>query len=110
MGGCLLNDNHWWGDIMLAYQARPADPALFGEEWRDNWLKRLNEMPFWPATWMKHQARDDYWRHGSICEDYDAVQCPVMLIASDAYTNASRMLEHLTVPRRATGPWPISIR
>ena len=41
MGGCLLNDNHWWGDIMLAYQARPADPALFGEGWRDNWLKRL---------------------------------------------------------------------
>jgi putative CocE/NonD family hydrolase len=38
MGGCLLNDNHWWGDIMLAYQARPADPALFGDGWRDNWL------------------------------------------------------------------------
>jgi len=109
MGGCLLNDNHWWGDIMLAYQARPADPALFGEGWRDNWLKRLNEMPFWPAIWMKHQARDDYWRHGSICEDYGAVQCPVMLIGgwADAYTNAvPRMLEHLTVPRRAIiGPW-----
>ena len=27
MGGCLLNDNLWWGAIMLAYQARPADPA-----------------------------------------------------------------------------------
>ena len=109
MGGCLLNDNHWWGDIMLAYQARPADPALFGEGWRDNWLKRLNEMPFWPAIWMRHPARDDYWRHGSICEDYGAVQCPVMLIGgwADAYTNAvPRMLEHLTVPRRAIiGPW-----
>jgi putative CocE/NonD family hydrolase len=109
MGGCLLNDNHWWGDIMLAYQARPADPALFGPGWRDNWLKRVNEMPFWPAIWMKHQARDDYWRHGSICEDYGAVQCPVMLIGgwADAYTNAiPRMLEHLTVPRRAIiGPW-----
>ena len=109
MGGCLLNDNHWWGDIMLAYQARPADPALFGEGWRDNWLKRLNEMPFWPATWMKHQARDDYWRQGSICEDYGAVQCPVLLIGgwADAYTNAiPRMLEHLKVPRRAIiGPW-----
>ena len=109
MGGCLLNDNHWWGDIMLAYQARPADPALFGEGWRDNWLKRLNEMPFWPAIWMKHPARDDYWRHGSICEDYGAIQCPVMLIGgwADAYTNAiPRMLEHLKVPRRAIiGPW-----
>ena len=26
MGGALLNDNLWWGAIMLAYQARPADP------------------------------------------------------------------------------------
>jgi hypothetical protein len=109
MGGCLLNDNHWWGAIMLGYQARPADPRLFGEGWRDNWLKRLNEMPFWPATWMRHQTRDAYWRHGSICEDYGAIRCPVMLIGgwADAYTNAiPRMLEHLTVPRRAIiGPW-----
>jgi len=109
MGGCLLNDNHWWGAIMLAYQSRPADPLLFGEGWRENWLKRLDEMPFWPALWMRHPTRDDYWRHGSICEDYGAVQCPVMLIGgwADAYTNAiPRMLEHLTVPRRAIiGPW-----
>ena len=109
MGGCLLNDNHWWGAIMLAYQSRPADPLLFGDGWRDNWLKRLDEMPFWPALWMRHPTRDDYWRHGSICEDYGAVQCPVMLIGgwADAYTNAiPRMLEHLAVPRRAIiGPW-----
>jgi hypothetical protein len=109
MGGCLLNDNHWWGDIMMAYQARPADPVLFGEGWRENWLKRLNEMPFWPAIWMRHPTRDDYWKHGSICEDYSAIQCPVMLIGgwADAYTNAiPRMLEHLKVPRRAIiGPW-----
>ncbi len=26
MGGCLLNDNLWWGSIMLAYQSRPLDP------------------------------------------------------------------------------------
>ena len=35
MGGALLNDNLWWGTIMLAYQARPPDPALVGEAWRD---------------------------------------------------------------------------
>ncbi len=109
MGGCLLNDNHWWGGIMMAFQSRPADPLLFGEGWRDNWLKRLNEMPFWPALWMRHPARDEYWRHGSICEDYGAIECPVMLVGgwADAYTNAiPRMLEHLKVPRRAIiGPW-----
>lgn len=109
MGGCLLNDNHWWGAIMMGFQARPADPLLFGEGWRDNWLKRLNEMPFWPALWMQHPTRDDYWRHGSICEDYSAIQCPAMLIGgwADAYTNAiPRMLGHLKVARRAIiGPW-----
>jgi hypothetical protein len=109
MGGCLLNDNHWWGAIMLGFQARPADPLLFGEGWRENWLKRLNDMPFWPATWMRHPTRDAYWRHGSICEDYGAIECPVLLVGgwADAYTNAvPRMLEHLKVPRRAIiGPW-----
>lgn len=27
-GGCLLNDNFWWGNIMLAYQARFVDPKI----------------------------------------------------------------------------------
>jgi len=109
MGGCLLNDNLWWGAIMLAYQARPADPELFGPGWRDNWKTRLENMPFWPALWLKHQRRDAYWQHGSICEDWSAIEVPVFLVGGwvDAYTNAiPRMLEHLKVPRKAViGPW-----
>ena len=108
MGGCLLNDNLWWGAIMLAYQARPPDPAL-REDWRERWLERLDAMPFWPALWMKHQSRDDYWRHGSVCEDYDAIQCPVFAVGgwADAYTNAvPRLLAGLKVPRLGLiGPW-----
>ena len=53
--------------------------------------------------------RDDYWRHGSACENYAAIRCPVMAIAgwTDGYTDAAfRLLEHLDVPRRAlVGPW-----
>ncbi len=108
MGGCLLNDNLWWGAIMLAYQARPPDPALRAD-WREQWLQRLDAMPFWPALWLKHQRRDDYWRHGSVCEDFSAIQCPVFAVGgwADAYTNAvPRLLEGLKVPRLGLiGPW-----
>jgi putative CocE/NonD family hydrolase len=108
MGGCLLNDNLWWGAIMLAYQARPPDPVL-REDWREVWLQRLDAMPFWPALWLQHQRRDAYWRHGSVCEDFAAIQCPVFAVGgwADAYTNAiPRLLEGLNVPRLGLiGPW-----
>lgn len=109
MGGTLLNDNLWWGAIMLAYQARPADPALVGEVWRAQWLERLEALPFFPALWLRHQRRDAYWRHGSVCEDFGAIECPVMAVGgwADAYTNAvPRLLEGLKVPRVGLiGPW-----
>jgi uncharacterized protein len=109
MGGALLNDNLWWGAIMLAYQARPPDPALVGERWREQWLERLRSMPFFPALWLAHQRRDAYWRHGSVCEDFAAIQCPVFAVGgwADAYTNAiPRLLEGLNVPRLGLiGPW-----
>jgi putative CocE/NonD family hydrolase len=109
MGGCLLTDNLWWGAIMLAYQARPGDPALLGEDWRAAWLARLDHMPFWPALWLAHQRRDAYWRHGSVCEDFAAIACPVLAVGgwTDAYTNAvPRLLAGLQVPRWGIiGPW-----
>jgi uncharacterized protein len=109
MGGALLNDNLWWGTIMLAYQARPPDPALVGECWRDEWLARLKSLPFFPALWLAHQRRDAYWRHGSVREDFSAITCPVFAVGgwADAYTNAvPRLLEGLKVPRLGLiGPW-----
>jgi uncharacterized protein len=109
MGGCLLNDNHWWGAIMLAYQSRPPDPAIVGERWRDMWRERVEHLPFFPAIWASHPRRGAYWRQGSVCEDFSAISCPVMAIGgwADAYTNAvPRLLEGLAVPRLGIiGPW-----
>jgi hypothetical protein len=109
MGGCLLNDNLWWGSIMLAYQSRPLDPRIVGPVWRERWLERLQTLPFFPALWLAHQRYDDYWKHGSICEDFAAIECPVLAIGgwADSYTNAvPRLLEGLTVPRLGIiGPW-----
>jgi len=108
-GGCLLNDNLWWGSIMLAYQGRPPDPLLYADEWRSAWIERLDKLPFFPALWMEHQHRDDYWRHGSICEDWSAIQCPVFAVGgwADSYTNAVfRLMAGLQVPRQGLiGPW-----
>ena len=108
MGGALLNDNLWWGAIMLSNQARPPDPALRAD-WRERWLERIDAMPFWPALWLAHQRRDAYWRHGSVCEEFSAITCPVFAVGgwADAYSNAiPRLLEGLKVPRLGLiGPW-----
>lgn len=109
MGGLLLNDNLWWGTIMLAYQARPLDPEIVGNAWRPAWLERLEKLPFFPALWLEHQRYDDYWKHGSVCEDFSDIEVPVLSIGgwADSYTNAvPRLLEGLKTPRKAIiGPW-----
>ncbi len=109
MGGCLLNDNLWWGSIMLAYQARPIDPQVRGPDAHERWVERLRNMPFWPALWLAHPRYDDYWKHGSVCEDFGAITCPAFVIGgwADAYTNAvPRLLEGLKVPKLGLiGPW-----
>ncbi len=109
MGGCLLGDNLSWASTMFSYNSCPPDPAIVGERWRSMWFERLHKSGLWLEKWLRHQRRDDYWKHGSICEDYDAIQCPVMAISgwADGYSNAVfRLLAHLKVPRQGlVGPW-----
>lgn len=108
-GGCLLNDNFWWGCVMQMFNARPPDPAIVGERWRDMWLERLEAERFWPDIWLEHQALDDYWKHGSVCFDYGAIECPTWFWGgwADLYRDTPlRLAEHLQVPHRVTvGPW-----
>ena len=109
MGGCLLNENMQWGSILMTYNALPPDPRLVGQRWRSMWFERLDSAIAFPELWMRHPWRDDYWKHGSVCEDYAAVTCPVYAIGgwADGYSNAVlRLAEHLTCPRKALiGPW-----
>jgi putative CocE/NonD family hydrolase len=109
MGGCLLGNNLGWASTMLAYMSRPPDPLLVGERWREMWLHRLEHQPLLVEKWLRHQTRDAYWKHGSVCEDFGAIECPVYAVGgwADGYSNAvPRLLTGLRVPRKGLiGPW-----
>ena len=110
MGGCLLAYYLLsWATTMHVYAVLPPDPDTVGDGWRDAWLARLEGTSPMIEPWLTHQRRDGYWQHGSICEDYSSVECPVLLAGgwADGYRNAVlRMLESLTCPRKAViGPW-----
>ncbi|NWQ39554.1 CocE/NonD family hydrolase [Bacillus sp. EB106-08-02-XG196] len=110
MGGCLLaSDMLWWASTMLVYNGRPADPEVVGEEWRSTWLERLEKTPPFVEEWVKHQHRDNYWKQGSVCENYSDINIPVFAVGgwADGYTNAIlRLLEGLPGPRKGLiGPW-----
>ena len=110
MGGCVLaSDMLSWASAMFAYNARPPDPAVVGERWRAMWLERMEQTPPFVEAWVSHQRRDAFWKHGSVCEDYSAIECPVYAVGgwADAYTNAvPRLLAGLRGPRKGLiGPW-----
>ncbi|MFG3719506.1 CocE/NonD family hydrolase [Streptomyces massasporeus] len=109
MGGALLSDNLAEAGTMFAYGTCPPDPAVVGERWREMWHERLENTEPWVLEWLRHQRRDDYWRHASVCEDYAGVRCPVLASSgwADGYSNAvTRLLGNLDVPRKGLiGPW-----
>ena len=109
MGGTLLTAGLEWASFFFGSMCLPPDPVLVGDGWRAMWLQRLENMPLFFERWLQHQRRDAYWKHGSVCEDYEAIQCPVYAVGgwTDGYKNAiPRLLERLTVPRKGLiGPW-----
>ncbi len=109
MGGCLLNENMQWGSILTMYGAYPPDPLIVGEKWKSMWDERLTKLAPFPIRWMEHPARDNFWKQGSICENYSDIKIPVYAIGgwADGYSNSVfRTLENLQVPRKGLiGPW-----
>jgi putative CocE/NonD family hydrolase len=108
-GGALLVENLGWACTMFAYSSRPPDPVLAGDRWRDMWIHRLENTPLLIENWLNHQHRDSYWRHGSVCEDFNAINAAVFAVGgwADAYSNAvPRLLSGIQAPVRGLiGPW-----
>jgi putative CocE/NonD family hydrolase len=109
MGGCLLTEDAMWASFMLAQNALPPDPQIVGERWREMWAERLEANTCWSEHWLEHQRRDDYWKQGSVAENYDAIEVPVYAIGGweDSYSNTiPRLLGGLKGPRKGLiGPW-----
>ena len=128
------DDSHWMGGAlrlldlvdychyMTPMNALPPVPALWAtrpvvdgetpQDWRAEWLARVDENQPWLLTWLAHQLKDDYWKHGSIRVDYDRVGVPVMIVAgwADGYRNNTfRTVEALrragVAHRLLIGPW-----
>ena len=107
--GCHLYSNFSWSSTMLCFASRPPDPEIVGDRWRELWKHRLETQPFPLELWLAHQRRDDYWKHGSVCEDYSALKIPCLVISgwADGYINAPpAMVESAQGFTRAiNGPW-----
>lgn len=109
-GGAVLGvDMLAWSTTMLAFTARPPDPTRVGPSWRQMWQQRLEALEPLLDTWLAHQERDDYWRRGSVGEDYSAISAAVLAVGgwADPYRGTVlRLVENLSAPVKGIiGPW-----
>ena len=109
MGGALLGDHLSWASVMLGINTLPPDPAHVGERWRAMWEERLDGSGVWLENWLRHQTRDDFWKHGSVCENFADIEVPVYAVSgwADGYCNSVfRLVENLPGPVKGiVGPW-----
>jgi predicted acyl esterase len=94
---------------MVAMNALPPVPRLFGEGWREAWTTRVERLEPWILRWLEEQTDGPYWRHGSLRPNYDAIECATMIVGgwADGYHNMTwRTFERLNCPKRLLiGPW-----
>ncbi|WP_149563665.1 CocE/NonD family hydrolase [Streptomyces cacaoi] len=108
-GAVLASEMLPWAATMLCYNARPQDPEVYGDAWREEWFARMARTPSYLDTWLGHQRRDAYWRHGSVIENPEAITAAVLTVGgwADPYRGAvRRLLGELTSPAKGLiGPW-----
>jgi putative CocE/NonD family hydrolase len=94
---------------MVAMNALPPVPSLWGAGWREEWQRRVEDTEPWFLTWLEHQTRDAYWRYGSAREDIERIRAATMVVAgwADGYSNiALRSFARMQAPvRLLIGPW-----
>ena len=67
MGGILKAiDLVDWVIYMAACNVLPPVPAVYGDGWREEWLRRIEGTEPWLLRWLEEQDDGPYWRHGSL--------------------------------------------
>jgi putative CocE/NonD family hydrolase len=109
VGGVLSSSCLDWGSLFANVLCDAPDPDSVGARWREMWKERLRNVPPIVAKWLRHATYDDYWKHGSISENYGAIRCGVYAVSGqvDAYSSAiPRLLAGLEAPRKGLiGSW-----
>jgi putative CocE/NonD family hydrolase len=104
----MLYDVATYGLSMVVQNAMPPYPAATGERWAEIWEDHLRAEP-WFLTWIENHVWNDYWKQGSLCEDYRSIQAATYLIGGwrDGYTNCNiRTFANLQCPKKLiVGPW-----
>jgi len=104
----MLYDIGTYGLGMVVMNALPPYPEGAGDRWAEIWEERMQHEP-WILKWVENQIYNDYWKHGSLCENYEAIECAVYLFGGwrDGYTNCNlRAFEHIRSPKKVLiGPW-----
>ena len=109
--GCMSGETIGWGAVMLGFNSRPPDPDIVGDEWKSQWLERLQKPPLFLENFLRHQRRDEYWLQGTVAGKHHRIKCPVYAVGgwADCWPNTVfRLLENLPpeTPRKAvSGPW-----
>ena len=97
-----------WASFMFCWDCRAPQPH-YNPHWQSLWRQRLEAAgESCVKTWLEHHSYDQYWKHGSVREDYSKIQIPVLVFGGwhDGYTNAAfRLAENLPDCRAVIGPW-----
>jgi predicted acyl esterase len=95
----------------------PPVPAVWGDGWREEWLRRLATNEPWLHTWLRESRHGPYWDHGSVrlggtTSGYERIDVPTLIVAgwADGYRNNSfrtiaALRAHGVPHRLLAGPW-----
>ena len=70
MGGASSMPDFGWASFILLRHVPSAGSRAGRRTLAGDVARAARALPLFLERWLRHQRRDDYWRHGSVCEDF----------------------------------------